>query len=163
MSPSSLTAGCLRSTGAAAVAAVAALTLASSAAAEQDSQIVENTCNSDNQSGDDCVYTTAVKNNPDGIYVQFISSPDMCSNITARVGVGEPQPHIIGENDLAPGQPGTRFYIAGPGNAAGYSTVYVHAVGQNGGCNGGGLAEWAGTLHVEDRGYSEPPKAPGGG
>jgi hypothetical protein len=156
MIPSALTAGCLRSTCAAAVATVAALTLASSAAAEEDHQIFLNNCNADNQSGDACVYTAVVKNNPEGIYVQFISSPDMCSNITARIGVGEPQPHYIGEDLVAPGAAGTKYYIAGPGNTVGYTTVFVHPTGHAGGCNTGGLAEWAGTLHVENRGYSLP-------
>jgi hypothetical protein len=133
-----------------------ALVLASPAAAGQDVEIFENTCNADNQSGDACVYTTAVKNNPDGIYVQFISSPGMCSKITAHIGVGEPQPHEIGQDLVAPGQAGGRYYIAGPGNAAGYSSVFIHANGHNGGCNKGGLLEWSGTLHVEDRGYSTP-------
>jgi hypothetical protein len=130
----------LHSACAAAFAVATALALAGPAAAEQDLQIFQNNCNADNQSGDDCVYTTVVKNNPDGIYVQFISSPDMCSKITAHIGVGEPQPHLIGA-DLV---------------AAGYNSVYVHANGHTDGCNTGGLLEWSGTLHVEDRGYSTP-------
>lgn len=154
MTPSIVAAGWLRSTCAATIAAVAALTLASSAAAEEDRQIFMNNCNADNQSGDTCVFTTVVKNNPEGIYVQFISSPDMCSDITANIGVGEPQPHIIGADLVRPGQAGARYYIPGSG---GYATVYVHPTGHTGGCNTGGLAEWAGTLHVENRGYSLPP------
>jgi hypothetical protein len=146
----------LHSVGAAAFTVATALVLASPAAAGQDSQIFQNNCNADNQNGDACVYTTTVKNNPDGIYVQFISSRDMCSKITAHISVGEPQPHEIGQDLVAPGQAGGRYYIAGPGNAAGYTTVSVHANGHNGGCNKGGLLEWSGTLHVEDRGYSTP-------
>src|ERR1700712_3173340 len=88
----------IHSAGAAAFAAATALALAGPAAAAQDVQIFENTCNADNQSGDACVYTTIVKNNPEGIYVQFISSPGMCSKITAHIGVGEPQPHEIGQD-----------------------------------------------------------------
>jgi hypothetical protein len=141
---------------AAAFAVAAALAFAAPAAAEQDLQIDQSNCNADFQNGDACVYTTAVKNNPDGIYVQFISSPGMCSKITAHIGVGEPQPHEIGQDLVGPGQAGSRYYIAGPGNPAGYSTVFVHANGHNGGCNNGGLLEWSGTLHVEDRGYSTP-------
>ena len=156
MTPSALSAGCLRSTCAAAVAAVAALTLAGPAAAEEDHQIFLDNCNADNQSGDACVYTTIVKNNPEGIYVQFISSPDMCSNITANIGVGEPQPHIIGADLVSPGQAGTKYYIAGSADPNASATVFVHPTGHTGGCNTGGLAEWAGTLHVENRGYSLP-------
>jgi hypothetical protein len=139
-----------------AFAAATALALAAPSVAAQDVPIEENTCNADNQNGDDCVFTTVVKNNPEGIYVDFTSSPEMCSKITAHIGIGEPQPHLIGQDLLAPGETGKKYYIAGPGNSAGYTSVYVHANGQNGGCNEGGLREWSGTLHVEDRGYSLP-------
>jgi hypothetical protein len=142
----------LRSACAAAFAGATTVALAGHAAAAQDIQIVEDTCNSDNQTGDACVYTTEVNNNPKGIYVQFTSSPDMCSPITALIGAGEPQPHELGHDLLAPGQSGRRYFIAGPGNAAGVSTVFVHATGHKGGCNRGGLLEWSGTLHVEDGG-----------
>lgn len=157
MSSASCRSRFLSSAFAAALGIATALAVAGPAAAEQDFQIFQNNCNADNQNGDACVYTTAVKNNPDGIYVQFISSPDMCSKITARIGVGEPQPHFVGDDQLSPGQAGSRYYIAGPGNSAGYTTVFVHANGHTGGCNTGGLLEWSGTLHVEDRGYSLPP------
>jgi hypothetical protein len=154
MTSSAIAAACLRSTCAAAVTAITALTLAGSAAAEEDRPIFLDNCNADNQSGDACVFTTVVKNNPEGIYVQFISSPDMCSTITARIGSGEPQPHFIGEDVIGPGQAGSRYYIPG---GTDYATVFVHPIGHTGGCNTGGLAEWAGTLHVENRGYSLPP------
>ena len=154
MTPSALSAGCLRGICAAAVAAVAALTLASSAAAVEDRPIFMDNCNADNQSGDACVYTTVV-NNVAGIYVQFISSPDMCSNITASIGIGEPQPHIIGSDLVRPGQAGAKYFVPAE-KPAGSSTVFVHPIGHTGGCNTGGLAEWAGTLHVEDSGYSLP-------
>jgi hypothetical protein len=155
MIPSIFAAGCLRITCAAAIATVAAMTLASSAAAEEDHPIFLDNCNADNQSGDACVYTTVVKNNADGIYVQFISSPDMCSTITARIGIGEPQPHYIGEDVVGPGQAGAKYYVPAE-KPGGNTTVFVHPTGHTGGCNTGGLAEWAGTLHVEDRGYSLP-------
>jgi hypothetical protein len=154
MIPSAFTAGIRRSTCAAALATVATLILASSAAAVDDRPIFMDNCNSDNQSGDDCVYTTVVPN-VDGIYVQFISSPDMCSSITARIGIGEPQPHYIGDDLVGPGQAGTKYFVPAE-KPAGSSTVFVHAVGHTGGCNTGGLQEWAGTLHIVDRGYSLP-------
>jgi hypothetical protein len=131
-----------------ALAATTALALAAPALAAQDVPIVENTCNADNQSGDDCVFTTIVKNSPVGIYVYFTSSPDMCSKITAHIGVADdPQPHLMGQDLLAPGQTGKKYFIGG--NAHGSSAVYVHANGHTGGCNTGGLLEWAGTLHVD--------------
>ena len=42
---------------------------------------------------------------------------------------------------------GKKYFIGG--NAHGSSAVYVHANGHTGGCNTGGLLEWAGTLHVD--------------
>ena len=129
-------------------AAATALALAVPAVA-QDVPIQEDTCNSDYQNGDDCVFTTAVKNSPGGINVSFTSAPEMCSKITAHIGIGEPQPHLIGQDLLGPGETGKKYFVAGPGNAAGYTTVYVHANGHNGGCNEDGLQEWSGTLHVD--------------
>ena len=72
------------------VAVVAAIGLAVPASAYQEFQIFENTCNSDGQDCDTGVYTTAVKMNPAGISVGFVSSPDMCSDIIAKISIEMP-------------------------------------------------------------------------
>jgi hypothetical protein len=144
--------------GGAAAAVVAALGLAAPASAYQEFQIFENTCNSDRQDCDTGVYTTTVKMNPAGISVGFVSSPDMCSDIIAKISIDSPQPHEIGEGRVSPGHGTPQFPIAANlANNAGYVGVSVHAVGITGGCNTGGLLEWSGKLVVEDNGYSLPP------
>ena len=146
--------------GAAASAAVvvAAVGLASPASAYQEFQIFESTCNSDVQDCDTGVYTTSVKMNPAGISAGFVSSTDMCSDIIAKISVDEPQPHEIGEARVSPGHGTPQFGIpANLANGAGYVGVSVHAVGITGGCNTGGLQQWAGKLVIENSGYSLPP------
>ncbi len=139
-------------------AVVAALGLASPASAYQEFQIFENGCNPDSQDCDTAVYTTMVKMNPAGISVGFVSSPDMCSDIIAKISIDEPQPHEIGQGQVSPGHGTPQFGIpASLANSAGYIGVSVHAVGVTGGCNTGGLLEWAGKLVVENNGYSLPP------
>jgi hypothetical protein len=140
------------------VAVVAAIGLASPASAYQEFQIFENTCNSDGQDCDTGVYTTVVKMNPAGISVGFVSSPDMCSDIIAKISIDMPQPHEIGQGRVSPGRGTPQFAIpASLANNAGYIGVSVHAVGVTGGCNTGGLLEWSGKLVVENSGYSLPP------
>jgi hypothetical protein len=146
-----------RSGGAVAVAVVTALGLAGPASAYQEFQIFENTCNSDRQDCDTGVYTTTVENKG-GVIVQFVSSPDMCSDIIAKIGIDTPQPHFIGQDRVSPGHGGHQYQIPkSNANAAGYTGVYVHAVGVTGGCNKGGLQEWSGKLTVENVGYGLPP------
>jgi hypothetical protein len=143
---------------ASAAAVVAAIGFASPASAYQEFQIFENTCNSDGQDCATGVYTTVVKMNPAGISVGFVSSPDMCSDIIAKIGIDEPQPHFIGEARVSPGHGTPHFGIpANLANAGGYIGVYVHAVGITGGCNTGGLQQWAGKLVIENSGYELPP------
>jgi hypothetical protein len=137
---------------------VAAVALAGPAWAYQEFAINMDTCNSDNQSGDACVYTTVADNN-DGLTVQFVSSPDMCSDIIAHIstdsGTGMKE---LGSDRVSPGHGGRQYGIPKPANGGKYSTISVHANGIEGGCNTGGLLEWSGTLIAENTGYSLPPK-----
>lgn len=139
-------------------AAVAAVALAGPAWAYQEFQINMDNCNSDNQSGDTCVYTT-VANNNDGLTVQFVSSPDMCSDIIAHIstdsGSGMKE---LGADRVSPGHGGKQYGIPKPANGGKYSTISVHANGIEGGCNTGGLLMWSGTLIAENTGYALPPK-----
>src|SRR4051794_22223227 len=89
--------------GGATAAVVAALGLAAPASAYQEFQIFENTCNADGQDCETGVYTTTVKMNPAGISVGFVSSPDMCSDIIAKISIDMPQPHEIGQGRVSPG------------------------------------------------------------
>ena len=130
------------------VVLIAGLGLSAPASADQNIPIFMDTCNSDNQSGDACVFTTVI-DAPKGAVLQFISSPDMCSDIIAHTIATDPQPHEIGVDRLSPGQAGAqRNILAGPGGNTGVS---VHVNGLPGGCNTGGLLEWAGTLRVTER------------
>jgi hypothetical protein len=117
----------------------------------------QDTCNADNQSGDTCVYTT-VANNNDGLTVQFVSSPDMCSDIDVHIstdaGGGMRE---LGADRVSPGHGGKQYGIPKPANGK-YSTISVHANGIDGGCNTGGLLMWSGTLIAENTGYALPPK-----
>lgn len=139
-------------------AAVAAVALASPAWAYQEFQINMDNCNSDNQSGDTCVYTT-VADNKDGLTVQFVSSPDMCSDIIAHIstdsGSGMKE---LGADRVSPGHGGKQYGIPKPANGGSVSTISVHANGITGGCNTGGLLMWSGTLITENTGYALPPK-----
>jgi hypothetical protein len=138
-------------------AVVAAVALAGPAYAHQQIPIFMDTCNSDNQSGDDCVFTTVVENKG-GIDVQFVSGDDMCSNVVAHIISDSPQPHEIGQDTLTPGHGGKQYGI--PKAASGNSGVSVHVNGIPGGCNTGGLQEWSGQLVVNNYGYSLPPVNP---
>jgi hypothetical protein len=146
----------LRGAAAAGAAALAALGLASPASAYQEVPIFMNTCNSDNQSGDACVFTTVVPNKG-GISVQFVSATDMCSDILAHVIAVDPQPHELGVDRVAPGRGGKQYGIPKPANGGGNSGISVHANGIEGGCNTGGLLQWGGKLIITNFGYGLPP------
>jgi hypothetical protein len=140
---------------AASAAVVAALALASPASAGpplvEEFPIFENTCNSDRQDCDRAVWITVIKNYQ-GLKLQFESSPDMCSDIIAKIGSDLPQPHFVGQDRVSPGGVTPAIFIPGaPANqgGGGYNQgIYVHAVGITGGCNTGGLLEWSGKLIV---------------
>ena len=139
-------------------AVVAAVALASPAWAYQEFQINMDTCNADNQSGDTCVYTT-VANNNDGLTVQFISSPDMCSDIIAHISTDAGNGmRELGADRVSPGQGGKQYGIPKPAGGGKYSTISVHANGIEDGCNTGGLLMWSGKLIAENTGYALPPQ-----
>jgi hypothetical protein len=152
---------------AAAAAVVAAVALAGPAWAYQEFQINMDNCNADNQSGDACVYTT-VANNTSGLVVQFVSSPDMCSDIIVHISANwgsDSAMHELplvgpgGGDRVSPGHGGQQYSIPKPANGGNTSTISVHANGIEGGCNTGGLLMWSGTLIAENTGYALPPKS----
>jgi hypothetical protein len=136
---------------------VAAVALASPAYAHEQIPIFMDNCNSDDQSGDACVFTTSVPNKG-GIDVQFVSGEDMCSNVVAHIISDSPQPHEIGQDTLTPGHGGKQYGIEKAPN--GNSGVSVHVNGIPGGCNNGGLQQWSGQLVVNNYGYSMLPVNP---
>jgi hypothetical protein len=141
-----------------AAALCAALALASPASAAQDYPISVDNCNADFQDCDTHIVHVAVPMAAMGIYVRFVSSPDMCSDIIARIGTDVPQPRILGEDRVPPGKAGKMYPITTKdANGAKVVDISVHAIGITGGCNTGGLLMWSGKLVVEHFGYVLPP------
>ena len=80
----------------------------------------------------------------DDVFVEFIASPEHCSDIKAKVYLDNEQEHVV---DLKPGASTGEMKFTKrpfPGNTG----IFVTAEGIPGGCNTGELALFGGTVKI---------------